>query len=164
MTYNFDAIKIPTFTGINDSPVEPTATKAGNGSHLIKQYNDLVTAIQAALNQLATNNTTWIQVDTNYSASLGEKIIAVSNDNSIDIILPTTDRSDNPSITLLKTSANNSVRILLGSSKFKGETINDEIANISTECEEVTLIYCGANLGWIPTKENAIIISPISET
>lgn len=33
--------KIETFNGINASPVAPTAEQAGNGSHLIAQFNSL---------------------------------------------------------------------------------------------------------------------------
>lgn len=54
MTYDFSAIKIPTFTGINDTPVKPTASKAGNGSHLIKQFNDLVSELENTLNSLSS--------------------------------------------------------------------------------------------------------------
>lgn len=39
---SFDFFKIPTFSGINDTPREPTAELAGNGSHVIARYNSLI--------------------------------------------------------------------------------------------------------------------------
>ena len=36
--------KIEIFSGINDTPREPTSTKAGNGSHLINKFNSFVDA------------------------------------------------------------------------------------------------------------------------
>lgn len=33
--------KIETFEGINNNPVAPTTEQAGNGSHLIAQFNSL---------------------------------------------------------------------------------------------------------------------------
>lgn len=37
--------KIQTFTGINDIPREPTAIKAGNGSHVISKFNSFVDVV-----------------------------------------------------------------------------------------------------------------------
>ena len=39
---NFNAHKIPVFSGINDAPREPTASLAGNGSNIIHQFNNLI--------------------------------------------------------------------------------------------------------------------------
>lgn len=47
--------KITTFPGINDQPRIPTTTEAGNGSHLIKQFNDLIDLLSA--NELIASNT-----------------------------------------------------------------------------------------------------------
>lgn len=49
MTLSTDltAKKISTFPGINDQPKAPIATEAGNGSHLIKQFNDLIDLLSA---------------------------------------------------------------------------------------------------------------------
>ena len=54
MTEAFSANKIQTFTGINDVPVAPTATAAGNGSHLISQHNNLCDSLDASLATVAT--------------------------------------------------------------------------------------------------------------
>jgi hypothetical protein len=53
---DYQGYKIQTFTNINDSPVAPTATTAGNGSHLINRYNGALEAIQVDVNQLQGQN------------------------------------------------------------------------------------------------------------
>lgn len=52
MTYNFEHLKIPTFSGVNDNPIEPTNAKASNGSYIIKQFNDLTDTVQDSLNSV----------------------------------------------------------------------------------------------------------------
>lgn len=44
-----------TFPGINDAPVPPTASKAGNGSDLISKVNALINDISSSFNTLDTN-------------------------------------------------------------------------------------------------------------
>lgn len=45
-------LMIEVFDNINDKPTAPTIAKAGNGPHLIQKHNDLVTATDAALDEL----------------------------------------------------------------------------------------------------------------
>jgi hypothetical protein len=47
---NLQPYKVPTFPGINDTPVVPTANKGGNGSDLIKRHNDLCDMVQNTFN------------------------------------------------------------------------------------------------------------------
>jgi hypothetical protein len=49
---NYQGYKIQTFPNINDSPVAPTATAAGNGSHLIARYNEALDAIAKDISNL----------------------------------------------------------------------------------------------------------------
>ena len=52
--------KIPIFTDINDVPVAPSATTAGNASHLISKYNSLIDQLEAVLDDLCpTSHTHW---------------------------------------------------------------------------------------------------------
>lgn len=51
MTFSLQSFKVPTFPNINDTPEIPTATKAGNGSHIISQYNSLVDISEGLLKQ-----------------------------------------------------------------------------------------------------------------
>lgn len=48
MPLNLQNRKIPTFVGINNSPVAPTPTSAGNASHLIAQYNGLIDLLESS--------------------------------------------------------------------------------------------------------------------
>lgn len=54
MPYDFSNFKVPVFTNINDKPVEPTPSKAGNGADIINRFNNLVDEFQSALNSLPT--------------------------------------------------------------------------------------------------------------
>lgn len=49
MAFNFQSSKIATFSGINASPIAPTATSPGNASHLIRKLNDLVDSLESQL-------------------------------------------------------------------------------------------------------------------
>lgn len=42
---DYQTLKVPIFTSINDLPTAPTANAPGNGSHLIAKHNELVDAI-----------------------------------------------------------------------------------------------------------------------
>lgn len=53
MSLNLQNKKIQTFPGINNSPVAPSPTSAGNASHLIAQYNNLVDSLEAYFNSLS---------------------------------------------------------------------------------------------------------------
>jgi hypothetical protein len=45
---DYTARKTTIFTGINDTPVSPTALVAGNGSHLIANLNGLIDDLNGA--------------------------------------------------------------------------------------------------------------------
>lgn len=51
--FDFDDLKIPIYTGINDAPVAPTSTTPGNGSHLILLHNNFVDEVESGLNALS---------------------------------------------------------------------------------------------------------------
>lgn len=52
MAFDLTGDVIATFLGVNDAPREPVPSKAGNGAHLIKQHNSLVSNTQNILNSL----------------------------------------------------------------------------------------------------------------
>lgn len=58
MTYDFSEFKTPVFPNINDKPVEPTASKAGNGADLIYRLNGLVDKLESSLNSLSLTSPT----------------------------------------------------------------------------------------------------------
>lgn len=49
---DYSSSLIPTFPGINDAPTEPTASSAGNGSHVIAKHNQLAASVEADVNSL----------------------------------------------------------------------------------------------------------------
>lgn len=53
MTFDFTDSLIEVFPGINDNPIPPTSSSAGNGSHLISQYNGLINKIAQTFFELA---------------------------------------------------------------------------------------------------------------
>lgn len=61
MVYDFNEFKVPVFPNINDKPIEPTASKAGNGADLIHRLNGLVDKLESSLNSLnlASPNAEW---------------------------------------------------------------------------------------------------------
>lgn len=56
MSVDLSNYKIQTFSGINATPVAPIATKAGNGSHFISLYNNLIDKLQLILNSLPSSS------------------------------------------------------------------------------------------------------------
>lgn len=52
MTYDFSDFKVPVFPNINDKPVEPTVSKAGNGADIIHRVNGFIDELESSLNSL----------------------------------------------------------------------------------------------------------------
>lgn len=82
-------LKIPVFTGINDTPVAPIATKAGNGSHLISKFNSLVETVE----QIPTSNSTskWKTKNPTTENNLavdGDKLLVIAS-GEIRLPVPT---------------------------------------------------------------------------
>ncbi len=46
LSSNISDKKVKVFAGVNDTPTSPTALKAGNGSHLVAQFNSLIDALE----------------------------------------------------------------------------------------------------------------------
>lgn len=155
MTFDFDSLKIQTFTGINDNPVAPTPNKAGNGSHLIARFNELIDTIQLVLESSSTNASNWIIVTDEYAARSGDKILTYKEDNNgsgYSIYLPETPQFKD-SITILHADQLSSTSLMYYH-KFQGDNYNNTFIN--TAFEEVTLIFMGNTLGWIANKQNVI--------
>lgn len=87
MAIDLQQIKVPVFEDVNDQPTAPTASSPGNGSHLIKQYNSLVTAVEqyigtvqedvTALTQKSVNR--WTVTDNDFYASAEDRVIFYTN-------------------------------------------------------------------------------------
>lgn len=58
MCADLNNYKTPIFPGVNDTPIAPTATKAGNGSDLIARINGLIDELET-LTQNTGNSIDW---------------------------------------------------------------------------------------------------------
>lgn len=70
--------KIETFPGINDVPVEPTAQSAGNGSHIIKVFNDLLDEL---ITMEQSNFDSFVALGAQITA-LTDRVTALENDGN----------------------------------------------------------------------------------
>jgi hypothetical protein len=159
MSFDLSGTRVPIFTGINDTPVTPTATKAGNGSHLIRAHNRLADDVQDALDTLEEpilKVAKWRVVqptgaDYAVNSEPGQKIVAKTNPGyPLTVYLPY-----NPPVGswLSFINTNPSVNIILASDfYFAGSYIVS--ASFSTIYTDVTLVFLGndGGIGWIPSK------------
>ncbi|AFZ31632.1 hypothetical protein Glo7428_3145 [Gloeocapsa sp. PCC 7428] len=162
MDFDFEYLKIPVFTGINDNPVEPTETKAGNGSHLIQVINNLVDETVDGLNNLQyglehllppINNWKLISTEViDYYAQPGEKIVIISTgiDQNVNVYLPS-NPPEGTEISLIKTSDSDTVQI-----QYNGKFCNDYPSQLflADRYRLATVIWTGDSFGWIPNVRN----------
>jgi hypothetical protein len=171
MTYNFDAIKIPTFTGINDVPIEPTATKAGNGSHVITQFNALVDETESALNTLESliptgNNSSGgsnrykVITDydgfTEYTASVNENVIIQTGNYNFDLTLPdSANLNQGDFVTLINCSSATTIKVLGYDDMDGGNNIIQITFNESRK--PVTFVWMGDYYRWFSVDSHNIL-------
>lgn len=161
MAYNLQSYKIETFTGINDQPVAPTTTKAGNGAHLIKQHNELVDLLEGYLGNLEesisqSSVSNWVVVTNDYTANPGESIvfntyIPEEGKTEFALTLPNNPPIGTP-VSFINT--NQDIKIIInGFNSFKGQS--DIGLSIKDAYILRTLVYIGDQ--WIPvTTDNYI--------
>lgn len=163
MAYNLQSYKIETFAGINDQPIAPIATKAGNGAHLIKQYNEIVDLLEGylgdleeSINQLSASN--WVVVTNDYTANAGESIAFNTynpEDGKTEFILTL---PNNPPIgsQVSFINTNQDIKILIsGFNSFMGRSASSVSLSIKDAYILRTLVYIGND--WIPaTTDNYI--------
>lgn len=147
MPSDFDEFKVSVFPNINDKPVEPTSSKAGNGAHIISQFNGL-------LDRLATP---WRIINSNYTALLGDKIIIDTNGVTSDIIvtLPEDPPACTP-VTLIRYGSDGVVRIHLNGARYDQGLLGE--VKLETAAEEVTLIFLSVSYGWMPNRSNLVVV------
>ena len=165
MAYDYQYLKIETFPNINDTPVVPTATKAGNGSHLISKYNELIDEVESNLNDLESNIgdlgdvPRWNFTRSTYNALPGEKILFFK---SFDFPVPTAINLylfSNPQIgdwiEICKFTTMYRINLYNYQGRFNEQTYYSEVYIPAATKDTVTLIYCGNDDGgWMPTKQN----------
>ncbi|KJH69393.1 hypothetical protein [Aliterella atlantica] len=176
MTYNLQGYKIQTFTDINDKPIEPTANKAGNGAHLIQQFNYLIDSTELVLNGLQqycddlasaiTSNTTpapapipkWITVNNEYTTKHGDRILYTINPTlypatSINLKLYASPQIGDV-VEIMKVTTDYQVNLDNYLGRFNFNSYYSSVYIPKTTKDIVGLIYCGDdNGGWVPTKQ-----------
>lgn len=167
MTTEFFQYAIRTFPGINDSPTEPTAQKAGNGAHLISQYNNFLEATRISVNDLeekvgATPSGKARIIYENASIVGGDRVVVADYSGSdVTLSVPSGGNSVGSEITLLHVNPGKKVRIVQAESdfiKYKGSNVSE--ISFTVAYEFVSLIYVGfvsstnQFVGWIPNKDS----------
>lgn len=156
MPYDFSSLLVPVFPGINDSPVAPTASKAGNGSHIIGLYNELVNSLETALNSLeSAGKHIILDQPTDYSVVGNENLIVFSNDtgfSSINILLPSTP-TPGAWVSILSSNAATTVELL---NYGKYESQQPLRVFLENDYEAVKLTYINSDFGWMPNKKEVL--------
>ena len=160
MSIDLQDFKIPTFAGINRNPVAPTATKAGNGSHLVQQYNGLVDKVQDSI------STNWIIIDSAtepYQISSSQKI--VNFDYSGSSLVLKCPESPTPGTFFIAMNTNPAVEIEITNYgfRFNGQTDIQRVY-FTAELEPILFLYTGDDRqGWISTHRDLIQLQgPVS--
>ncbi len=187
MSYDFSEFKIETFTGINDTPVVPTASKAGNGSHFIQQFNDLITVTEDGLNDadasigIALDRITDLNTNVNtlnttvnglssrwkvftddsvnsYDALPGDKILVFTTSTDFDINLPS-DTQAGDSVSIINFNQSIKVNIKNYGYSFNGSSgISEVYINQSQTKKLVTLVYLADYVNsWVAIADSLVL-------
>lgn len=149
---DYTDLKIPVFANINDQPVIPTATKAGNGSNLIATINDLLDRLTA---QPAASNSNWNVITASTQLQVNSKnlmTIGENNDTSIVLTLPANIVTGNY-VTLLKAHEALTCEIAVYP-QIRG--YGSSTVTLEAIYEEVTLVYLDSNQGWIMSRNGVL--------
>lgn len=166
---DFQYTKIPVFAEINDAPVAPTEAKAGNGSHLIQQYNYLVDDVESEVSGNASRiasldskvRGTWIVINNDAYTQAGQRILfktnsPISGKTVYNLFLP-----DSPEEGTTVSFINTNASIQIELKQYTGETFYKSIyykrLYIADEYVVHTLLYAGVELGWIPTNNETYL-------
>lgn len=166
MPFDISPQSIATYTNINDTPIEPTATKAGNGAHLIQQYNGLIELtkfnleeLDGRITQLATNPPTqfekWIPITNNLNLPPSAKVflngtIAGGLDQTIIFAFQP---GFNASVRVFN-SSNCNIKIMLYG-VFNGAPCESVYVDANTN-KEVGFIWVNADTNWIATEPSLV--------
>lgn len=153
MTADFNTLAIPVFPGINDLPTAPTATKAGNGSHLVDTVNKLIAELAS---QFIYNVDTWNVITVDTTLEINKKYLIFADDNSQPTILTFPLQPPTGSyITLINGRANTTCTLALDEEIYG---LGVGTATLEVCGEEITLVYSASNLAWFESKQNIITV------
>lgn len=155
MTVDFENTKVNVFSDVNDTPIEPTQTNAGNGSHLIQQHNKLVSSTEAAINNLLSQvGKDWQVVNSDYTANQGDKIVFKTNQPLSGKATYYLNLPSSPPVGSSVTFININPSIILAVRNFGGMFNGfSGVVEASVQDSYVTrtLVYTGGQVGWMPT-------------
>lgn len=151
-------LKIQTFSGINDSPIAPTASKAGNGSHLIQQINSLIDALS-----VTSSNSNWSVVSNinNYNVQSNDQLLlprAPGDESPFIVNLPTNFQLGE-SFKFIKNSPN--LLEINSSGSYVNGQYPSRVLVQNVEHEIITCIWNGT--GWSISPTDLISIEPGSQ-
>lgn len=154
MAIDFSDLLISTFPGINNQPTAPTSTKAENGSHLIKSYNDLVNRLETSLNNSLSN---WKVISSDYTANAGDKLVVFNDGQSLTVITFPTTPIEGDAIEILLASGT----VYLGNIPKYNNVGVIEI-KLDLVFTPVELIYVSDTFGWVASKANVLQVTDVN--
>lgn len=176
MTYSFSESIVPVFSGINDAPVAPTSTKAGNGSDIVARHNELIVKTTSYFEEISnrvrvlenapppTSSSTppakWRQISTGSTSTNvvnNDKLFLFGTQSPVRSIryqAPAVYPPDNFfEFTVLNRSNCNLVCNL---TKYENQNVSDVFVDAGTN-KPVTFIYL-TGIGWISTDPSLVRI------
>lgn len=159
MFFNKDDLQVPVFVGINDNPVVPTDSTAGNGSDLIARHNLLVERTASHFGDIKGNWKVWSSFFVfAFPIQYGDKIITepgfpgdLQGFLSTDSGLPESGNS----FSIYSTNPLHKVYIA-NIPTFDGNSTGDGKVFIYNTTEIVTFIYIDNNIGWYSIPREAV--------
>lgn len=166
MPFTFDNFVVQTYTGINDNPIAPNATRGGNGSHLVSKHNGLLSHTQAIVNILddkVKKAASWIPISANsgsYTSTLGENIITYSYGTLLFHLPEFSTLVPSDSVGILITDPRTNLQISPTSVMGQSAT---SISLDTSKClgEPVYFVFLNESYGWLCSKANTLNINGI---
>lgn len=163
MPFDPTELQVPVFTGINDEPIVPTNTNAGNGSDLISRHNLLVTRVVSAFNSISGGSSqffpSWRIVENmNSMFSVNDKDrVLIDPTLNVDVALFLINAPLYPGFGFSVLSTNLAINVtILGISKFNGNSLSNEKIHFSNTPRILEFIYINSSIGWY-SDLNAVI-------
>lgn len=144
---DFNSLKIATFSGVNASPIAPTATSPGNASHLIAKFNALVDSLGGEFSALEN------QIENKLSQGDVQDLVRINDtrplqmgiySQMIDLVVSEDKTVDNE--LLLNLSLSNSFRVRIDASYFS-DAVNLRVSGSSRAGQIFTVVYWLDSLG-----------------
>lgn len=163
MVFDKAEYKVEIYPNVNEQPVAPSPSKAGNGSHLISKFNALIDILESKLidqqSQIdsliasAGGKSSWIAIDSGYSAQFNDSVLILPS-TGLSIMLP-----ENPLVgtyvEFLKIDEETVVSLDLSSNQKINNSFGWDTIKLTSFKKRSILIWTdNINKGWLPIDEN----------